>query len=161
MSDEAMDEANDLASRLAADPSVPGLLPSEVTRLRDLVEMMVRTIRTEPDRHDASSDTLDEAVRLMRAIANGDHYSYIQYTSGDRGTGPSVKLRGSNNGVLYECVVPFIADRTPSDEIWRCVHELRARAIVAIEEQEARKTTVAFEIDSHIARLRASLGDSK
>lgn len=48
MNNDEMDEAMDLARRLADDPVTPNLKPSDAKRLRDLVDMMARTIHAYP-----------------------------------------------------------------------------------------------------------------
>lgn len=72
MNDDAMTEAVHLAKMIL--PIEGATLPiNDARRLRDLVEMMARVIRTEPARHPTttpqSEATLDDAARYLRAVA--------------------------------------------------------------------------------------------
>ena len=72
MNSDALTEAVDIARRSATLGAT--LTINDARKLRDLVEMMARVIRTEPERHPTttpqSEATLDDAARYLRAQAH-------------------------------------------------------------------------------------------
>jgi hypothetical protein len=142
MNDDAMTQAVQLAKRIAM--SEGATLPiNDARRLRDLVEMMARVIRTEPERHPRTA-TLDDAARYLRAL--WPHGSSLTFFAGDEIGGPRVRWSAFNwTGQTVE--VARVENEAPSATLARIVERLRAMV-----EEECNVAT------DRAARLRAAIG---
>ena len=146
MNDDAMTEAVELARRVSTIEGAT--LPiNRARRLRDLVEMMARVIRTEPSRHPATTSQseapLDDAARYLRALwPKGDT---LVFHAGDTITAPCVRWRQFNwSG---ECVeVERVEGEAPSATLARLVARLREMAVAERDAAEARATVLRAAI---------------
>lgn len=146
MNDDAMTEAVEFARRVSTIEGAT--LPiNRARRLRDLVEMMARVIRTEPERRrratPQSEATLDDAARYLRALwPKGDTLSFH---AGDEVTAPCVRWRQFNwSG---ECVeVERVEGEAPSATLARLVARLREMAVAELDTAEARATALRAAI---------------
>ena len=139
MNGDALTEAVDIARRSATLDAT--LTINDARRLRDLVEMMARVIRTEPSRRHAS---LDEASRYLRAL--WPHGTSLTFSVGDENGGPRVRWSAVNwTGQIVD--VARVENEAPSATLARIVEKLRAMV-----EEECNVAT------DRAARLRAAIG---
>ena len=145
MNSDALTEAVDIARRSA---TLDATLPIDrARRLRDLVEMMARVIRTEPERHPTttpqSEATLDDAVRYLRAL--WPKGNTMVFHAGNEVTAPCVRWRQFNwSG---ECVeVERVEGETPSATLARLVARLREMAVAERDAADARASTLRAAI---------------
>jgi len=137
MSDDAMTEAVHLAKRISTIEGAT--LPiNDARRLRDLVEMMARVIRTEPARHPTttpqSEATLDDAARYLRALwPRGERMTFATYETGEAWLRWS-SLQGPDEAVS----VPCVEGEAPSATLARLVARLREMAVAERDAAEAR-----------------------
>lgn len=142
MSDDAMTEAVHLAKRISTIEGAT--LPiNDARRLRDLVEMMARVIRTESERHPQTA-TLDDAARYLRALwPRGERMTFATYETGEAWLRWS-SLQGPDEAVS----VPCVENEAPSVTLARLVARLREMAVAERDAAEARARVLRAAIGS-------------